>query len=486
MQIMVLLGVAAMFAVAPEIRNLADIRTNDVAVLVEAGTGAERTARAAFSTKKFIECLSVQDGVVALESGKADVLVYDRPYLEHVELSRPEVRLLDEDLGQNRISVGAPFKNAALMDRVNAFIRLIRADGTYEEMYRRWMQTLAPTMPVIPEASKPEGVVRIGVMVDSVPMGYVAEGGEYWGYDIEFARRLAFFLNRKVEFVGMDYDAILPATASGMIDLGIAQFDATEERQKSMLFSDPYIDSPVGILVRRPGIGRKSVTAFVRDGVQATFLEESRWRLLAEGLGVTLEITFLAALLGTVLAFPLWLLLVSPIRPLRFLGRGWVEAMQGTPVLVLLMIIFYVAFANVDVSANLVAILVFGMNFSAYVGEILGSGISAVSRGQWEAAYALGYSRFDAFRKFVFPQAVRISLPVYRGMLISMLKETSVVGYITIHDLTRASDLIRARTYDGFFPLVSTAVVYFLLAKLMAFALARLGMLMDPRERGGR
>ena len=475
---------ATVLAAVQAVGNLADIRTNDVTVMIEEGSYAARAARAAFPTKKFLECANAHDGVMALEGGKVDVLVYDRPYLEYAALNRPAVRLLDEDLGMGCISVGAPFRNAALIERVNDFIRRFRADGTYDEMYRRWMQASDPKMPSVPEAANPEGIVRIGVALDSMPMGYVAEEGECWGYDIEFARRLALFLNRKIEFLAMDYEALLSATPSGKVDLGIAQFDATEERRKVMLFSDPYIDSPVGVMVRRPGVGRKSFGAFVRDGIRGTFLDESRWRLLAGGLGVTLEIAFLAALLGTILAFPLWLMLICPIRPLRFLGRGWVEVMQGTPVLVMLMIVFYVAFADVDVSPVLVAILVFGANFSAYAGEILGSGVAAVPRGQWEAAYALGYSKFGAFRKFVFPQALRISLPVYRGMLISMLKETSVVGYITIHDLTKVSDLVRARTYDGFFPLISTAVVYFLLAKLMAFALERVGALMDPRKKG--
>ena len=475
---------AAVLAAIPVIGNLADIRTNDVIVMIEEGTYAARAAKAQFPEKKFLECANAHDGVMALEGGKVDALVYDRPYLEYAALNRPAVRLLDESLGMGCISVGAPFRNAVLMERVNDFIRRFRADGTYAEMYRRWMQTADPKMPSIPEAANPEGIIRIGVALDSMPVGYIAANGEYWGYDIEFARRLALFLNRKVEFLAMDYEALLSATPSGKVDLGIAQFDATEERRKVMLFSDPYIDSPVGVMVRRPGSERRSFGAFMRDGIRGTFLDESRWRLLAGGLGVTLEITFLAALLGTILAFPLWLALISPIRPLRLMGRGWVEVMQGTPVLVMLMIVFYVAFADVDVSPVLVAILVFGTNFSAYVGEIIGSGVSAVPSGQWEAAYALGYSKFGAFRKFVFPQALRISLPVYRGMLISMLKETSVVGYITIHDLTKVSDLVRARTYDGFFPLVSTAVVYFLLAKLMALALTRVGELLDPREKG--
>lgn len=471
-------------AAMQEIGSLKDIVSGDAVIAIEEGSCSSRLAKEAFPSNRFVECLNVHDSIMALEGGKIDALVYDRPYLEHAALNRPSVRVLDEDLGRIGIAIGAPLGNEALMERVNDFIRRFRSDGTYDEMYRRWVKTANPTMPSIPDAENPSGRIRIGVTLDSMPMGYLARNGEYWGYDIEFSKRLALDLNRAVEFVPMNFDALLSATSAGKVDLGISQFDATDEHRKVMLLSEPYIDSRAGVVVRRSGRGRLSYWKRMGDGFRRTFVEESRWRLLFNGLGVTLHITFAAAFLGTLLAFPLWLALDSRLLPLRMLGRGWVEAMQGTPVLVLLMIVFYVTFADVDVSPVFVAILVFGFNFSAYVGEMLKSGVGAVPPGQREAALALGYSRWGAFRRFVFPQGLRIILPVYRGSLISLLKDTSVVGYITIHDLTRVSDLVRARTYDGFFPLVSTAVVYFLLAKLMALALARFGELIGPRTKG--
>lgn len=479
------LAVLLMAAAAPsEIASVDDIATKGAVIVLEAGSGAERLARQAFPSNRTVECFNVGDGIIAVEGGKADALVYDRPYLDHAALNREGIRILDECLGMNCISVGASLGKAELIGRVNDFIRRFRADGTYESMYGRWIRSRSPVMPVIPAPAHPDGKIRIGVALDAMPMGYIAKNGEYWGYDIEFSRRLALDLNKTVELVAMEFRALQAATASGNVDLGIAQLDATEERRKVMLFSDPYIDSPVGIAVRNPDGRRKPFLASAADGFRRAFLDESRWRLMAEGLAVTMEITLSAALLGTILAFPLWLLLVSGVRPLRWLGRGWIEIMQGTPVLVMLMIVFYVVFADMDISPVLVAVLVFGLNFSAYVGEILGSGVAAVPAGQWEAAYALGYTKIDTFRRFVFPQAVRIVLPVYRGMLISMFKETSVVGYITVCDLTRVGDLIRARTYDGFFPLVSTAVIYFALAKLMAYALKRLGDATGPRRKG--
>ena len=210
--------------------------------------------------------------------------------------------------------------------------------------------------------------------------------------------------------------------------------------------------------------------------------------MLANGFGITLLITFLAALLGTALAFPVWLARTSRIGLVSSVAKGYIAVLQGTPVLVLLMILFYIVFGKVDIDGIWVAVIGFGLNLSAYAGEMLRSGIDSVSRGQTEAALALGYTSWRAFFRFVLPQAVRSILPVYRGELIGLLKSTSIVGYIAIGDLTKASDLVRSRTYESFFPIITTAFIYFVASWLLACALERLGRRLDPafgRERKG-
>jgi len=136
-----------------------------------------------------------------------------------------------------------------------------------------------------------------------------------------------------------------------------------------------------------------------------------------------------------------------------------------------------------------VAIVGFALNFAAYAGEMLRTGIAAVPAGQREAALAIGFTPFEAFWRVVFPQALRHILPVYRGEVIGLLKATSIVGYIAVVDLTKVSDLIRARTYEAFFPLIATAVIYFFFARLIARALARAEYALTPivrRKKGVR
>ena len=125
----------------------------------------------------------------------------------------------------------------------------------------------------------------------------------------------------------------------------------------------------------------------------------------------------------------------------------------------------------------------FAINFAAYVSEMMRTGIDTVDPGQLEAAAALGFGRVQSFWKITAPQAIRYILPVYRGEFISMVKMTSIVGYITIQDLTRMSDIVRGLTYDAFFSLISTAIIYFILANLLAAALSLIEVRVDPKHR---
>jgi polar amino acid transport system substrate-binding protein len=152
-------------------------------------------------------------------------------------------------------------------------------------------------------------------------------------------------------------------------------------------------------------------------------------------------------------------------------------------VLVLLMLTFYVIFASVNISPVLVAVLAFGMNFAAYVSEMFRSGIEGVDRGQSEAGTAMGFTRTQTFGFIVLPQMIQRILPVYKGEFISLVKMTSIVGYIAVQDLTKASDIIRSRTFDPFFPLIMIAVLYFVIAWVLMQALEYLERMTDPKYR---
>ena len=145
------------------------------------------------------------------------------------------------------------------------------------------------------------------------------------------------------------------------------------------------------------------------------------------------------------------------------------------------MLIFYVVFASIDISPVLVAVIAFGMNFAAYVSEIFRTGIEGVDKGQSEAGIAMGFSRVQTFLYVVLPQTVRRILPVYKGEFISLVKMTSIVGYIAVQDLTKASDIVRSRTFDAFFPLIMVALLYFAISWVLMQSLEHLERITDPK-----
>ncbi len=207
------------------------------------------------------------------------------------------------------------------------------------------------------------------------------------------------------------------------------------------------------------------------EAFKNNLIEEDRYMMIVDGLYATLIITVFAAIFGTILGGGICWMRMNRHKWLRKTAEAYIDIMRGTPVLVLLMLMYYVVMAPVEADAILVAIITFAMNASAYICEMLRTSIESVSKGQTEAGLSLGLTKSQTFFRIVLPQAVQKVIPVYQGELISLLKNTSIVGYIAVMDMTKASDLIRSRTFDAFFPLIIVAIIYFLIAWLIGLLL---------------
>lgn len=201
------------------------------------------------------------------------------------------------------------------------------------------------------------------------------------------------------------------------------------------------------------------------------FIKDDRWKYLWDGLGTTLKITFFAVLLGIALGFLVAIVRstydkTGKLKVLNVVCKIYLTVFRGTPVVVQLLITYFVIFGSVDVSKTLVAILAFGINSGAYVAEIFRSGIMSIDNGQFEAGRSLGFNYVQTMIYIVMPQAFKNVLPALGNEFISLLKETSVSGYIAIQDLTKGGDIIRSRTYDAFMPLIAVALVYLVLVMI--------------------
>ena len=200
------------------------------------------------------------------------------------------------------------------------------------------------------------------------------------------------------------------------------------------------------------------------------FIKDDRWHYIADGLKVTLIVTFCAVLIGVVLGFLLAIVrsTYDKTGKLKLLNLIYITVIRGTPVVVQLLIIYFVIFASVDVSKTIVAILAFGMNSSAYVAEIFRSGIMAVDNGQFEAGRSLGFNYRQTMIYIIMPQAFKNVLPALGNEFIVLLKETSVAGYIALQDLTKGGDIIRSRTYDALMPLMAVAIIYLVMVMIFS------------------
>jgi His/Glu/Gln/Arg/opine family amino acid ABC transporter permease subunit len=204
----------------------------------------------------------------------------------------------------------------------------------------------------------------------------------------------------------------------------------------------------------------------------ANFVEDNRYLYLLTGFKNTIIITLFALLLGVTFGFLIAYVRTTHDRTGRMgaadrICRIYLTVIRGTPTMVQLLIMYFVIFGSVSINKLLVAVLAFGMNSAAYVAEIFRSGIMSIDPGQMEAARSLGLSYKQATWEVILPQAVKNVLPALGNEMITLLKETSISGYIAIQDLTKAGDIIRSRTYNAFIPLLSVAAIYLAVVLLL-------------------
>ena len=215
------------------------------------------------------------------------------------------------------------------------------------------------------------------------------------------------------------------------------------------------------------------------DSFLLNFVKEERWKYITDGLIITLEVTFFAVIVGIFLGFLVAMVRstydkTGKLKVLNALCNLYLTVIRGTPVVVQLLITYFVIFGSVNIDKVLVAVIAFGINSGAYVAEIIRSGIMSVDNGQFEAGRSLGFSYFRTMLYIILPQAFKNVLPALANEFIVLLKETSVAGYIALQDLTKAGDIIRSRTYDAFMPLIAVALIYLLMVMLFNYFVKQL------------
>lgn len=425
--------------------------------------------------------------LTALKSGKIDAFVWPKSgaifmHYEDGDITWLDEHLLDADLG---FIFPKTEEGRALNEGFSEYIHELRTSGELETLVEKWFGADEAAKTIMDYSALPaiNGTLRMATAGTQIPFTYVRDN-TIVGFEVELAARFCAKNGYCLQIDQMNFDGILASVQAGKCDFGGSCLAITEERKESVDFSEShYAESVVFVVLDDSAEKSGSFLDGIRLSFEKTFLRESRWKLFLQGIGTTMLITVLSILFGTALGFAVYMLCRNGNPVANTITRFFVWLVQGMPIVVLLMILYYIIFAKSSVSGTTVAVAGFTLVFGAAVYGMLLSGVGAVPRGQTEAAYALGYGNTKTFFRIILPQAIPHFLPAYKGEIVALIKATAIVGYIAVQDLTKMGDIVRGRTYEAFFPLIAIAVIYFILAAVLTSIVNRLEFLINPRRR---
>ncbi|MBR6351023.1 MAG: transporter substrate-binding domain-containing protein [Firmicutes bacterium] len=425
------------------------------------------------------------DMIPALEANKVDAYLIEEVGFYAQRYEHPELMRMEEKAGQSEFAVivGNNEKQATLFAEIQEFIHNKKSDGWLDQLYDYWVVNWNPNtchIDTIPETTGENGTVSIAIEGGYEPFSFESNG-EFSGYDVEFMMNFCAEYGYNWDFQAMEFDSIAPGCISGKYDFGM-NIVVDEERAEASVLSDPYYVCDLVFVVEAEYEDNMGFFERLQYRFYKTFIRDQRWKMFLEGVGNTMLITVASVLFGTLLGFAAYM----ACRHGKKLPNGIMHVadwfFEGIPTVVFLMLLAFVILVKVP-SLNLVSIIGFTLIFGCGMFDMLQVGCNAVPRGQTEASRAMGYSDTQSFFHIILPQAAQHFMPIYKNNVISLLKETSILGYIAVRDLTKMGDLVRSRTYEAFFSLIAVAVIYFVLEAVLTAVMNRVQRLVETKRR---
>ena len=412
-----------------EFTKPADLDRQDCRIGVLEGYDSEKVSRKVFPRAQIRGFHEFDDAFLALLAGQIEAFVYNEHVLNVALRAYPHrLKMLDDPVASSPSVVLVSWKRADLVSRLNSFIRNYRKNGYYDSMFTRWCQSdVYVPMPNIPDGNGSAGVLRVGTSGTEEPSSFYDDSGKLVGFDIEFIRRFAQVYGYRAEIVCRPDELILEELAAGKLDVVVDDYNANEV-EGDVLVSNGYFDSDMRVLVRN-GDSTGLMLGSKRLGFSRTLIKDPRIRLFVTGFFTTLGLTVLSAFFGFVFAFVI--LLVRGHAP-AFL----VKAIDGVQEVVRLL-------------PPPVVILTVGCAILSSASPWV---IAVVAFSFWFAAFLVPAG-----------EGVRAWLAVSRVKLVELMQWTSVVGSISLCDLTMAADIVCGRTLAAFGPLLSVAAAYCLM-----------------------
>ena len=430
------------------------------------------------------------DMAIALDSGKIDAYVTDMYSARDMCMAYEGQYVLEPKVAS--APAGFIFKKndkekTALKEQMNEYLAKIRADGTWQEIYDIWMNYDEEKKVVDIPSTGENGTLIMGTSSQIGNPFCFMKDGTLVGFEIDIAARFCKEYGYGLKVVDYDYSALVAAVTSGKIDFAGDSIMQTPARLENVDFSDETCEMGFVLVAKKEtAAASETDTSFfesIKTSFINTFVTENRYLLFINGIITTLLIVVLSIILGSALGFFVFMLCRKGNKAANKITGFFSWLVHGMPVVVLLMILYYIIFGSSKISGTVISIIAFTLVFAVGVIAMLKSGVAAIDKGQMEAALALGYKNREAFFKLILPQAAMHFMPSYKAEIVSLIKATAVVGYIAVQDLTKISDFIRSRTFEPFFPLIATAVIYFLLAGALNFIVKQVEIKLDTKRR---
>lgn len=475
----------ASFAYASDVETIADL--NGKKIGVQTGCLYETHIVDECPDSEIQYYTMPQDMILALNSQKIDAYLIEEVGYYATAAVHPELATLEESAGlcEAAVIIGNNEKQERLLREINEFIANHgpEGDGMLDEMYDYWVRDFDATTSRTEQGgfTGENGEIIIACEGGYEPFSYVNDEGDC-GYDIDFMYRFCREYGYTPVIHRVAFESIAPGAESGRYDIGL-NIILSDERDANTCLSSVYYTCDIFMVVLGEHNDATGFIAKMKENFENTFIKENRWKMFASGAGITLLITLSSIILGTLIGFAMFILCRKGNRIINGTTNAFLWVIQGMPTVLLLMILYYIIFGSTRLSGTIVAIVGFTMIFACAMYDMLAVGFGAIGEGQYEAATAMGYSERQSFFKILLPQAAKHFLPIYKNDVVTLIKETSVAGYIAIQDLTKVSDLVRARTYQAFFALIFTAIIYFVISALLTKIVDMVEKKIDPKSR---
>ena len=425
------------------------------------------------------------DMILALQSGKVDAYLIEEVSFGVQKKNHPELTVIEEPAGYINATciIGNNERQDRLLGELNQFIADSWENGLLDELYDYWIADFDPVNDTcdVTGFTGENGIISVAVEGGYEPFSFISNGN-ISGFDVDFICRFARAYGYTPEFYEVPFEAIAPGVETGKYDIGM-NIVVSEERNETGTLSDVYYTTPIRLVILGEDDSSAGFFATLADSFNKTFIRESRWELFVQGAGITVLITIASIIAGTVLGFLVYLVCRKGSLVANSVTNFFLWLIHGMPTVLLLMILYYIVFGSSRLSGTWVSVVGFSLMFACSMIDMLRVGCHAIGKGQTEASRALGYSESQSFFRIILPQAAQHFLPIYRNEVVTLIKETSVVGYIAVLDLTKISDLVRSRTYEAFFPLIVTAIMYFVISAILTKVVTMVEHAIDPKRR---